>query len=158
MLDVNACFETQVRPAKGRLEESARRAPAPAPLLVDLEIGGTLVVAGIEVGDLADPHPLCRLADSIEQVPTHPWMLDAPFAATAVELVWRIDMVFVLQEVGHDVIPGPALQTQLSPAIVIGSLAAHVDHGVDRRGAADHLAAGIGEGAAAEPGDRGRLK
>ena len=34
--------------------------------------------------------------------------------------------------------------------VVVGRLAAHVDHGVDRRRAADHLAARIGEAAAVE--------
>ncbi len=35
--------------------------------------------------------------------------------------------------------------------IVVGGLTAHVDHGVDGGGAADHLAAGIVEAAAVEP-------
>jgi hypothetical protein len=37
-------------------------------------------------------------------------------------------------------------------------LAAHVDHGVDRRGAADHLAARIGQDAVVEPRLGGRLE
>ncbi|MHC2685693.1 hypothetical protein ACVJDU_007257 [Bradyrhizobium diazoefficiens] len=34
--------------------------------------------------------------------------------------------------------------------VVIGGLSAHRDHGVDRRAAADHLAAGIGQRAAVQ--------
>ena len=55
-----------------------------------------------------------------------------------------------LQEVGQHVVPAPARQAELPPAVVVGGLAAHVDHGVDGRAAADHLAARIGDGAAAE--------
>src|SRR5262249_35790666 len=42
-------------------------------------------------------------------------------------------------------------EPELAPVVVIGGLAAHVDHGVDGRGAADHLAARIVEAAAVEP-------
>src|SRR5205823_4273533 len=41
-------------------------------------------------------------------------------------------------------------EPELAPMVVIGGLAAHVDHGVDGRGAADHLAARIVEAAAVE--------
>ena len=48
------------------------------------------------------------------------------------------------------VIGTPAGEPELAPMVVIGGLAAHVDHGVDGRGAADHLAARIVEAAAVE--------
>ncbi|MGY3364782.1 hypothetical protein ACVWZL_001907 [Bradyrhizobium sp. GM2.4] len=46
----------------------------------------------------------------------------------------------------------PAGHAELAPVIVIGGLSTHRDHGVDRRGAADHLATGIGERAAVQAG------
>ena len=49
------------------------------------------------------------------------------------------------------VVPAPAGKPKLTPVIVVGGLPAHIDHGVDGGGAADHLAAGIVEAAAVEP-------
>src|SRR5579871_933246 len=45
-----------------------------------------------------------------------------------------------------DIIPAPAGEAELAPVIVVGGLAAHRNHRVDRRAAADHLAARVGEG------------
>src|SRR6202000_1464427 len=53
-------------------------------------------------------------------------------------------------EIRQHVVPAPATQTELAPVIVVGGLAAHIDHGVDRRRAADHLAARIIQAAAVE--------
>ena len=55
-----------------------------------------------------------------------------------------------LEERQH-VVPAPAGEPELAPVVVVGGLAAHVDHGVDGGGAADHLAARIVEAAAVEP-------
>ena len=48
-LDLDAGLEPEIGPVQHRLEEAPRRAPAPAALLVDLEVGRALVVAGVEV-------------------------------------------------------------------------------------------------------------
>src|SRR4029077_2277252 len=60
------------------------------------------------------------------------------------------EMIFVALEIRQHVVPAPAPQAELAPVIVIGGLAAHIDHGVDRGRAADHLAARIIEAAAVE--------
>ena len=61
-------------------------------------------------------------------------------------------VVLGLLEIGQHVVPAPAGIAELAPAVVVGRLAAHVDHAVDRGAAAQHLAARIGERAAVEPG------
>src|SRR5277367_731926 len=60
-------------------------------------------------------------------------------------------MILVALEVGQHVVPAPAVESELAPMVVVGSLAAHIDHGVDRGRAADRLAARITEAAAIEP-------
>ena len=54
---------------------------------------------------------------------------------------------------GLDVVPAPAFQAQLPPAIIILRLTAHVDHGVDGGGAPDDLAAWIIQHPPVEPGN-----
>ena len=70
--------------------------------------------------------------------------------ADAVEIVGAALLVLGLLEERQDAIPVPALAAALAPAVVIGRGAAHVDHAVDRAGAAQHLAARLVEGAAVE--------
>src|SRR6185312_9979579 len=48
-LDHAAGFEPKILPMQHGFEESACRRPAPAALLVDVEIADALVVAGVEV-------------------------------------------------------------------------------------------------------------
>src|SRR5690349_9709862 len=59
-------------------------------------------------------------------------------------------VVLGLAEERQDVLPAPPDIAELAPVIVVGGLAAHVDHAVDRGAAADELAARVGEGAAVE--------
>ena len=59
-------------------------------------------------------------------------------------------MIFGSQEIGQDIVPAPADIAQLAPVVVIGRLAAHVDHAVDRGAAAEQLAARIDQGASVE--------
>ncbi len=79
-----------------------------------------------------------------------PLALDAPLAADPMHLVGAAVIVLVLLEVRQDIVPAPTGEAELAPAVVIGGLAAHIDHAVDRRAAADHPAARIGDGAAVE--------
>ena len=120
-------------------------------LLVDLEIAAALVVAAVEVLGLGDARPRRpRLAECVEDLPVQALLLDPPFAAGAVQLVGPVEVVLGPLEVGQDVVPAPAGVAQLAPAVVVRGLAAHVDHAVDRRAAAQHLAARIIEHATAE--------
>src|SRR6185503_16765544 len=62
-------------------------------------------------------------------------------------------LVLGLAEEGQDAGPVPAFAAALAPAVVVGGRAAHVDHAVERAGAAEHLAARLVGGAAIEAGD-----
>ncbi len=153
-LGQHAGLQPQIGPPEHGLQEAARRAPAPPALLVHLEIGRAFIVAGVEVVDLGDADLFRGIPECVEDVPANPGIFHAPFAAGAVERVRRRGMVLVPHEVGQHVVPRPARQAELPPAVVIGRLPAHVDHGVDGRRTADHLAARIGDRAAAQPGLR----
>src|SRR5271155_454781 len=58
------------------------------------------------------------------------------------------EMIFELFEYRQHVVPRPARKSERAPAIVVLCLAAHADHGVDCRGAADDFAARVSERAA----------
>ena len=63
-------------------------------------------------------------------------------------------MVLGLAEIGKHVVPAPTGIAGLPPAIIVGRLAAHIDHAVDRRAAAQNLAARIVERTTVQPGLR----
>ena len=119
-----------------------------------MEIAAAFVVAAVEVVGLGDADLRCRLAKGIEDLPTDARLLDAPLAAGAVRLVGAGREILAALEVGQHVVPRPAGVAELAPLVVVARLAAHVDHAVDRRAAAQHLAARVGEGAAVEAGLR----
>src|SRR5258708_12306044 len=59
-------------------------------------------------------------------------------------------MILHLLEEWQNIAPSPSLETEGTPTVVVRCLAAHADHRVDRRGAADDFAARISERAAIE--------
>jgi hypothetical protein len=76
---------------------------------------------------------------------------DVERAAAAVEGVGAALVVLAALEVGQHVGPAPAGIARGGPGIVVLGLAAHVDHGVDRARAAEHLAARLVAAAAVQP-------
>jgi len=63
-------------------------------------------------------------------------------SADAVELALAALVVLGLDEVREHVVPAPALVAHLRPAVVIGAVAADVDHRVDRGGPSERPATG----------------
>src|ERR1700761_8708640 len=83
----------------------------------------------------------------IQDLPAHARPLDANLTTGAMPLVRAAKVVFQLfvdrQRLAWTVqtTPQPSFVTgSLRPQVVIACLSAHVDHGVDRRAAADHTA------------------
>ena len=113
-------LEPQVRPVQCRLEEAACRRPAPAALLVDMEIADAFVVAGVEVGNLPDSHFLRGFADGIEDGPGQPRRLDAPASARTMVLALAEEMILQSPKHRQHVVIGPAFQAELAPVIVVG--------------------------------------
>ncbi len=152
-----ACLRTgqhaQVRPAAGGTQERLGGGPADAAPLGHLEIAAALVVAPVEVVGLGDAallgarretrrgSPTTTRGGSIRHSPPAPWNSLAPCQ-------WSSDRL----NRGSTSSQRPARVAELPPVIVVGRLAAHVDHAVDRGAAAEHLAARIVQRAAVEPG------
>src|SRR5574339_315641 len=73
-----------------------------------------------------------RVAHRFDDAEFHARMLDAPFAGRAVMLALAEKVIHLLFENRQHVVPAPALEAELAPVIVVGGLASHIDHGVDR--------------------------
>src|SRR5690606_284614 len=123
-VDQHVGFEPQIWTVQHRLEEAARRRPAPATFLVDVEVADALVVAGVEVGNLADAHWCGGIGHRVQHLPRQPRWLDAPAAAGAVNVARPEEMVLEPLEHRQHVVPAPAGEAELTPVVVIGGLAA----------------------------------
>ena len=106
--DQAAGLEPQILPVQHRLEEAARRRPAPPALLVDVEIAAALVVAGVEIVGFRDAGLLRGLAERVEDVPAHARILDPPFAAARVMLAVAEEMIDAACEIAAARRPSPS--------------------------------------------------
>ena len=135
--------------AARRAEIGARRAPAPPVAGRRLVIADTLLAGAVEIVVGRDAGLDRGLDHRVAERRAHR-VRHVQRPAGAVELVGAALLVLRLLEERQHRIPVPALAAALAPAVVIGRGAAHVDHAVDRAGAAQHLAARLVEGAAVE--------
>ena len=125
------------RPAAAAMDGLLHRAKA-------FLLGAVVVVGRLEAGLAAGLDE--GLVERIERVAA-PHMQRAVAAAPAI-----LAAVCVLHalEIGEHVGEGPAGRALFGPVVEVARMAAHIDHAVDRRRAADHLAARRGQHAAAE--------
>src|SRR5262249_39332063 len=103
-----AGLEPQVGAMERRLEEGARRRPAPPPPSRQVQRARPFVVAGVEIGNAFDTGLLGRLAECIENVPSHPRRLDANLAGGRVRYTFAQEVVLVLAEEWQHVVGAPA--------------------------------------------------
>ena len=66
---------------------------------------------------------------------------DVERAADRMVVAFAVGLMLGAAEIREDIVPRPALGTQLPPMVVVTALSANVEHGVDRRGAAEHFTA-----------------
>src|SRR5246500_885271 len=125
---------------KHRLQEAARRRPAKATLLMGVEVTGTGIVPGIEVRYHRDTHLDGRLRHVVKYIPLHAGSFHTPLAADSMMLRFAHKMIVKALEDWTHVIPAPAGEAQLTPVVIISSLSAHRNHGIDRGRTADHPA------------------
>lgn len=133
LVDQHVGLQPQIWPRQCRLQKTARRGPAPAALLIDVEVSDALVVAGVEIRRFADSHFMRGLGNCIKHLPGQSRGFDPPAAADAVMFAFAKEMIFKLLEGREHVVPAPAGQPELPPVVVIRCLSAHRDHGVDCR-------------------------
>ncbi len=146
----------QVAAVGSRPQERLRGVPALAALLVDVEVAAAEVGAAVEIVVVGNALLRRCLAECIEDVPAHARLLHAPFVAGRMPRAGAAVVVLVAKEVRQHLVPAPArvgaMAVAVAPAVVVLALAAHVDHAVDRRTAAEHLAARIADRATVETG------
>ena len=136
----------------GVLEIGARARPAAGVVDRGLIVADAFLGGAVEIGvfrytglDRGVVHGLgeCRLPRMVLH-------LERP--AGTVEVAAAARVVLRTLEVGQHRVVVPAFAAALAPFVVIGGVAAHVDHAVDRAGAAQHLAARLIHDAAVEFG------
>jgi hypothetical protein len=148
----------RIWPRQVRLDIGARRAPALAVLLGDLIDAEAHLMRAVEVGvhrQLQLPTGFQKIA--LERIAGSD-AGDIQRTAGAVEAILHHLVVLGFLEVGQHIVIGPAGVAERRPAIVVGAMAADIDHGVDRARSAQRLAAGLVADAAVQAGLRHRLK
>ena len=106
----------------------------------------------VEVGIGRDAGLLGRFVHGLGQGRLPAMVGDFQRPADAVELVGAALLVLGALEIGQDRIVVPALAAALAPFVVVSRIAAHVDHAVDRAGAAQDLASRLVHDAVVELG------
>ncbi|MNE12633.1 hypothetical protein D3C76_395340 [compost metagenome] len=94
LVNLHAGQHSEVGAILDRPQESFGSVPAHTTALVDLKISTTLVVAGVEIVDLANTTLLGGITESIKDRPAVALALDPPFALRAVVLAGAGKVVF----------------------------------------------------------------
>src|SRR5581483_912206 len=68
-IDEHVFLKSQIGALQGGSQKAARRRPTPAALLIDMEIAGAFVVAGVEIRNFPNAHLLGGVTDRIENGP-----------------------------------------------------------------------------------------
>jgi len=139
------------------MQESIGHRPPTATPLVDMKVRTAGVVAPVELVDRGNAHLGGGGLPGVQDLPVHTRPLDADLTTGAVPVVGPAEVVLQLlvdgQRLSRTVraTPEPSFVSGgLRPQVVIASLTAHVDHGVDRRAAADHAAPRVVNAAAGQ--------
>src|SRR3954464_8808622 len=109
----------EVRPMHHGTQESVGGAPAPAALLVHLEVGAAEVVAAVEGADRRDAAFRRRVAPGVDDFPAHTRVLDAHFAASAVAIGGAAFVIFEGFEYWKNVVPRPAAVAERGPVVPV---------------------------------------
>ena len=149
----------RLRAALHRPQEGLAGVPAHAALLVDLEVADAFVVAAVEVVAGAGCRPAAPPARRRRAAPTTGAGVSTRHSPPALaDASSRIARAAPMSPRGcmkygrHASQRQPSSPSGVGPAVVVARLAAHVDHAVDARRAAEHLAARIAQHAAVQPG------
>src|SRR5213078_2176381 len=109
----------EVRPMPYRPQEGVGRAPAPAALLVHLEVGAAEVVAVVEHFHRRDAAFGGSGSPGVDDVPAHARILDAHLAARAITVGWTAFVVLERPKNRQDVVPRPAAVAERGPVVPV---------------------------------------
>src|SRR6476646_2865529 len=119
----------------------ACRTPALAVPLRQLVDAEAFMVFGVEILPQAELGLLRGLQKNLLHRIFGARLVDGQRPALSVIFAVEIGIVFRALEVGQYVVERPAGIAERGPVVVVGAVAADIDHGVDRRRAAEPLAA-----------------
>ena len=132
--------DAQIGATHSRSQIPDRGRAAPAVARRRLVIADAVLLGAVEIVVARKPRLRCtgdeRFADRMLRHIRH-----AEGAARAVETVGAAHLVLRTPEIGQHVVERPAGIAELAPMVEILGLATDIHHAVDRRGAAQHLAA-----------------
>ena len=144
--------QRQVRARQRGVEVGHRGRAAHAVALRHLVAADAVLLAGVEVLDLAEPGRRGGVDEGVRERVHGVRVRDGQRPAGAVELRRAALVVLGALEVGQHVVPAPARVAEVAPLVVVAAVAADVDHRVQRGGAAEHAAAREVDAAAVERG------
>ena len=150
----------QVRPRRADRKQiggGGRAAFAPARAAVelgDLVKTRPLVLAGVEVGDLAVLAGRRRLDEGAGDRAGVLLVRHLQRAVAAVEAVGPVLVGLGPQEVGQAIVPRPAVAAKIGPAVIVAAMPAHIQHRVDGARPAQRLAARLKAAPPVQPGLR----
>ena len=124
---------------------------APSVALRALEAPHAVLARAVEVRGVVEARELARLEHGVDQRGHRAAVRHAEGPTDAVVLVLAALVVLGALEVGQHLVVAPARGPAGRPAVVVGAVAAEVDHRVDRARSADDLAAREVQAAAPEP-------
>src|SRR5450755_1077582 len=101
------------------LQEAARRRPAEATLLINVEVTHSRIGHGIEIRRHRNTHFDGGLRHPVEDIPSHSRPLHAPLTADTVMFRFTHKMIVKALEDWTDIVPAPAGEAELSPVIII---------------------------------------
>ena len=131
----------EIRAVLRRVQEGGRRRMAEPVALRALEAADAVLACAVEVGVVVEARELARLEHRVDHGRHRAAVGHAQRPADAVERILAAVVVLGALEVGQDLVVAPALGAAGRPAVVVGAVAAQVDHGVHRARPAEHLAA-----------------
>ena len=131
-------LDRQVRAVHDRVQVGDGRAGPPPVALGDLVPAVAVLLAVVEVLVQRQPQPLHRLQERLAHRAAGPGLAHRQRTAGTVELRSPALVVLGPDEVREQVVPAPARAAGVAPLVVVERVAAHVDHRVQRRRAAEH--------------------
>ena len=143
-------LDGEVGAGLGHAEVGGGGAPAAFVLGCGLVVAAAFLSRSIEVRIVGDAGLLASLQQGFGDFPFVRLVGHAQRAARTVVFIGAAFIVLGFAEVGQDGLVVPAFVAELTPLVVIGRVAAHVDHAVDGTGAAQHLAPRLVHGAAVQ--------
>jgi len=148
--------DLEVGPASHRRQIGLGRAAALAVVMRDLVQAHALLAGAVEIGVVRMAGLHTRLHKSLSQRIRVTQIGHMQRATAAMQRIGTARVALRLLEIRQNIAPAPARIALCPPVFIVLGLSAHIDHGVDGAGSAQHLAARLIAPAAAEPGLRHR--